>query len=148
MILNSFRFCFKLIGNILGETFGGIRTSATIKLNHSSDTAGQVAAQPDRRRLMISMVTVSSSSSSCRRADEHGGEEEAEAAPEPDHLQQQPAAGAGAGLRADALPGRLRQGGPGPPGQPHRGPRPGEAFILKSPVWFALTPPNRPDKYI
>lgn len=66
----------------------------------------------------------------CRRTDEHGGEEEEEAAQEPHHVQQQPAAGAGASVREDALPGRLRQGGPGPPGQPHRGPSPGRTATV------------------
>lgn len=68
---------------------------------------------------------ITSSSSRCRWTDEHGGEEEEEAAQEQNHLQQQPAPGSGESVWEDTLPRRLRQRGPGPPGQPHRGQSPG-----------------------
>lgn len=70
-------------------------------------------------------VYILPSSSPRRWTDEHGGEEEEEAAQEQDHLQQQPAPGSGESVWEDTLPRRLRQRGPGPPGQPHRGQSPG-----------------------
>lgn len=73
----------------------------------------------------LTSVFTSFLSSLLRWTDEHRGEEEEEAAPEQNHLQQQPAAGAGARVRKNTLPRRLCQGGPGPPGQPDRSPSPG-----------------------
>lgn len=65
-----------------------------------------------------------------------GGQEEEEAEEEPHHLQQQPTAGSGEGLREDALPRRLRAGGAGEKGQPQRGESPGEQRF----VWEKTTP--------
>lgn len=87
-------------------------------------------------RGYITSPSSSSSSRPCRWTDEHGGEEEEEAAQEQDHLQQQPAPGSGASVREDALPRRLRQGGPGPPGQPHRGQSPGTIRDVTSDFYF------------
>lgn len=91
------------------------------------------------------ITSPSSSRRPCRWTDEHRGEEEEEAAQEQDHLQQQPAPSPGASVREDALPRRLRPGGPGPPGQPHRGQGPGTSalhyyFTVSSRI-STLTPP-------